>query len=314
MAGIKSFLERRGKRFWWTVRFVLVALIALAIFVLGWKGGVDYVTNIYTELIGVVLSTVVTVVIVDQYYERRDRELRTEHQRRDTERRTQALKERLVGEVDSEINHIGLRAIEQLREAGWSTGKDSLLKNAHLERANLENANLQDANLQGAKLTNVNLRGAQLLNANLEQAILFIGDFQEAKLAKTNMQRATLIATDLRRASLWGTKLQGAKLWATRLQEADLFGTRLQGAELNGTNLQSANLRGSNLRDASLENVDLKGATLPDGTRSWSNADMRKFTDPTDSMYAETFEKIKVLQNMKWGFDLSSVLEDDDAL
>ena len=114
MNGIKRFLDRRGRRFGWTGRLVLIALIAIAIFVLGWKGGEDYVTNIYTELIGVILSTGVTVVIVDQFYERRDRELRKEQQRRDKESRTQALKERLLGEVDSEVNQIALRAIDTI--------------------------------------------------------------------------------------------------------------------------------------------------------------------------------------------------------
>ena len=140
MNGIKRFLDQRGKRFWWTVRFVFVGLIALAVFVLGWIGGSDYVTNIYTELIGVIISIGVTVVIVDQFYERRDREREKEQAQREEERRTEELKRRLVRDAGSRSNDVAIAAIDELREREWLEGDKGLLKGADLWKTNLKGA------------------------------------------------------------------------------------------------------------------------------------------------------------------------------
>ena len=253
---IRSFRDRRGKRFWWLVRLLLIALITLAIFLLGWIGGSDYVTNIYTELIGVTLSTGVTVVIVDQFYERRDRE-----------RQTNELKERLVQEARSRSNPRAIAAIEQLREKGWLVGDKGLLKGAYLAGADLQNADLNKANLHGADLQ----------NAKLQKVLMSAGNLQDANLRFVSLQRARL----------WEANLQDTKLWKADLQEAKLFKANLQNADLLGAYLQGATVRNANFSDA----------TLPDSTYYTADTDLERFTNSDHPDFNPTLEKINEIRN-----------------
>ncbi|MCY4540518.1 MAG: pentapeptide repeat-containing protein [Chloroflexi bacterium] len=248
MASIKSFVDRRGKRFWWTVRFVLVTLIAFAILLLGWIGGMDYVTNIYTELIGVILSTGVTVVIVDQFYERRDKE---------------RLKHQLVREAGSSINAVAINAIEQLRLNGWLIGEEGLLRGAQLRDADLRGANLKEVNLQGASLWNAKLDEADCYNANLQYAFLHNASLQKAKLNGANLQESMLMGSNLREALLFHANMQGAFLDRANLAGADLRGVNLLGARLDFATFQDA---------------ILTDATLPDDSNYKEGMDIGRFT------------------------------------
>ncbi|MCY4018159.1 MAG: pentapeptide repeat-containing protein [Chloroflexi bacterium] len=210
MNDIKRFLDRRGKRFWWTARFVLVALIVLAIFVLGWIGGADYVTNIYTEIIGVVISIGFTVVIVDRFYERREREREQEQAQREEERQTAELKRRLIREAGSRSNDLATTAVEWLREKNWLTGDKGLLKGAKLTNANLKGANLEDANLQQSNLMAAELQDAEFYYAKLQGTVFLQANLQRTKFYKANLTRAVLINADLTGASLLGADLTGA--------------------------------------------------------------------------------------------------------
>ena len=198
MNSIKRFLDRREKRFWWTVRSVLVALIALSIFVLGWKGGEEYVTNIYTELIDVVISIGFTVVFADRFYANREEV-----------RQIQELKRQLVEQAGSGSNDVAIRAIEQLYEKGWLVGRDSLLKGENLSKANLRSANLQYANL----------RRADLQNAHLYKADLSYANPQGAKLTGANLRKAKLWFADFQGAFLVDVNLHGADYWKTTLPD-----------------------------------------------------------------------------------------------
>ena len=255
--GVKRFLDQRGKRFWWTVRFVLVALIALAIFVLGWSGGDDYVTNIYTELIGVVISIGFTVVFVDRFYANREEM-----------RQTEELTRRLVRDAGSRSNDKAIAAIEELREKKWLEGDKGLLKGAYLPGAYLQNADLYKANLQEAVLQNARLQECQMWKA----------DLVEANLRFVNLQGARLWEANLQCAKLWKANLTDAKLWKTNLQRADLLGAYLQGATLKEAKFNGA-------------------TTLPDGEMYSSDTEMDRYTNPNHCDFSKTLDDINEIRN-----------------
>ena len=68
----------------------------------------DYWMNLFTEGIGVLASIGFTVFIIDRLNAKRDRE-----------RQTQDLKDRLVREAGSRSNDIAISAVEQLRAKDW---------------------------------------------------------------------------------------------------------------------------------------------------------------------------------------------------
>lgn len=224
-------------------RALVIALIVVAIFILGWQGGEDYVTNIYTELVGVIISAGVTVVIVDRAYERQSR-IR--------------LQRDLVQEAGSRSNDIVIYAIERLRKHGWLSGPSGLLKGADLRNANLQRADMRLESpayglesllirTYGAKTVaqqyGTNLEGAQLFRANLQQANLFCASLQEAIMNQANLTLASALGANLESAQLAGAVLIGADLSWANLTNADLRQTNLQCADLHRANLTGAVLQ-----------------------------------------------------------------------
>ncbi len=254
---IRQFLEKWDGRIILYVSFLILALVLIArgadfIITSGTAHyGDEFETNIVTEMIGVVVSVLITLFIVNRFYEQRNKK-----------RQTQELKERLIREARSRANDYAINAIEQLRDKGWLTEDDSLLKGARLMHANLEGAGLSWANLQAANLSGANLRGAHLWKANLQGAQLQSAKLQEAVLQKANLQRADFWQANLQEAKLREANLQRARFWEASLQEADLSGTNLQEADLSGTNLQKAKLIKANLQGANLRWANLQGANL----------------------------------------------------
>ncbi len=215
------------------------------------KYSLGYGTNLYTEFI----SIAVTVFIVDRLNQRREeqREAAREKEReeREGERRTEELKKRLVREAGSPDNGTALNAIRELSDRGWLIGKNGLLQNADLRRANLEGAKLERANLQGAELLVSKLQGAHLIGA----------DLQDAELVAANLEGAVLVGADL--------------------QDAELVAANLEGAVLVGANLQGANLHEANLQEVALYKATFdENITLPDRTKWAPDTDMERFTKP----------------------------------
>lgn len=291
MTRISGLVERHRALY----RIFVVALIVVAVFILGWQGGEDYVTNIYTELFGVVISAGVTVIIVDRVYERRDE---------------QRLKQRLFREVGSGSNEFAKNAVSRLRAEGWLVGKDGLLLGANLHKANLQGVNLNGANLadaslmaanlQQASLESANLQDAELGVANLEQAELSFANLQAANMIHVNLSGAFLLDADLQQTKLQGALLQGSFLVNVNLQGARLDGARLLGATLQGANLQGADLRmtnlaGAALEDANLDNTNLSDAILPDRSKYSAHTEMARFTDTKHPDFESTKELVAAI-------------------
>lgn len=119
-------------------------------------------------------------------------------------------KSQLIHDMGKGDNDTALRAVEELRAAGWLT--DGSLKVANLAGASLMNADLREVDLRGATLYDAHLVLADLRDANLEGANLMGAELQGADLGGANLQ--------------W-VHLQGTKLYLANLQEAALNGARL---------------------------------------------------------------------------------------
>ena len=111
-------------------------------------------------------------------------------------------------------------------------------------------------------------------------------------LSDGSLQMAYLRHANLKGVHLEAANLEKAILAYVNLNEADLLFGNLEGANLEGANLEKANLAFVNFNDANLLDASLKKAhldrtkfdplsILPDGTHWTSDADLRRFTDPT---------------------------------
>ena len=236
----------------------------------------DYETNLYTEVFGVFLSVLISVVIVGGWTEWRAR---------------QQLKARLTREAGSRSNDIAISAVEWLREKQWLVGERGLLVRANLSQANLQGADLSNANLRGANLNNANLRevtldkvelqdatlcdadirGAYSWDANLQGATMWNVKLQGARLGNANLQNASLDCARLEHAQLLAVNLQGATLYRANLQRADLRKAMLQEAYLGLADLQEANLWEANLQEADLFEASLRGVNMQNAILTGAN-------------------------------------------
>jgi hypothetical protein len=146
----------------------------------------SYYVNVYTG----VLSTLVTIGVIDRLNNRRTR---------------QQLKAQLIREMSSSDNGIARRAVRELRENG--AVQDGSLKSAFLAFANLNQANLMWANLASAQLDGAQLQQAWLDNAHLYKASLQQANLDGAVLDCTNLPFANLKGTILHRAHLNNAEL-----------------------------------------------------------------------------------------------------------
>ena len=234
----------------------------------------SYGMNLFTELLGISA----TVLIINQIYERRNRERQREQAQREEEQKTEERKRRLVRRAGSRSNDIANSAIEQLRHDCLLIGDDGFLKGVRLAEADLRNANLRTANMQ------------------------------ETDLWKTNLQSADLWWTELQGAFLVEAKLQDSKLMGAVLQDADLRVANLQGADLTdadlrGTDLRDTEMQGANLLNAKLHGTKLSGAIFPDGYNYIFFTEIGKFTNPEHPDFAHTLKNINSIR-IELGYDI----------
>ncbi len=185
----------------------------------------DFYANISAELIGIVI----TVLIIDQLYERS---------------RIRQLKERLIRLMGSTDNTLVRIAVGELRARGW------------LEDGTLCTNSFYQSNLSGAMLSSANLQQGDFTQANLANSDFKWSNFSNACLTYAFLENSMLIG-----ANLSGADLGGAYLIETDLKDADLTGAILTCACLWGANLQGARVTDAQLQQAMM----LKAAIMPDG-------------------------------------------------
>ncbi len=275
---------------------------------------ISFFGNLFSEGFGIII----TVIIVDRLNQRRA---------------DNALRDELVSQVGSQSNDFAIDGLRRLKEKGWLSDEDNLLRGkairsakwqgADLEKidlskadlggANLTEANLLYANLSQAILWSANLSEADLEGGNLSQAILWFANLSEADLEGTNMNGADLPDANLNKADLWGANLNKANLECANLTEtnledanlnkANLWGANLTEADLDGANLSAANLRHANLQDAIIDEITRFDETtrLPDGTYWTPGTDMSRFTDPNHpNFWRSTHSNSPANPNSEW--------------
>lgn len=221
----------------------------------------DYLTNLYTEGVSVVL----TIAVLNTLAERRDRL-----------RRREEIREQLLRDAGSTVNVTARTAIDEIRARQWLAGDDALLRNADLRGANLENVDLRHADLRGVDFQRSNLKGARLRYTQLDGS-----DFRRARMHSTNLIEVDLRGALLRLAQMPSIRLGSADLSGLDLSHCDLSNALMTNTRLNDTRLFEANLRGADLRNADLTGAFLQRAQmddvicdlrtiLPDGT-GWSS-------------------------------------------
>jgi len=218
--------------------------------------------NLYTEVVGVLLSVFVSVVIIGGWTYWRER---------------QQLRSRLRREAGSRSNNIAIAAIEQLRDKNWLVGDQGVLKGA----------NLHYANLHGADLSWANLEDADMAHAILSDATFVGTELQSADLRFTELRGALLTAIDLSNSKLSVSNLSFANMMSVNLEGADLRNADMSHAILRGVNLQNADLAGAILDGAQLIEVQLDGATLPDQQAYSTETGVDRFTNPRHPRYPD---------------------------
>lgn len=171
----------------------------------------------------------------------------------------------------------------------WADLQGANLQKLDLRRANMQGANLKDADLSasdlesvqlsGAILYNAKLRSCNLLEANLSGANLNRALFCKANLRSANLSGATLLAANFTDANLYKANLQLANLKVANFCGAKLFLANLQGAKIDKAKLQGTGLIGANLQQASLNGADLNGANLNAAKLQYTEVFFANLTD-----------------------------------
>lgn len=236
-------IHREHELFYRLVLIGLLALVGRAFF----YRATGYDTNLFTEMI----SIIITVLVINYGASLRE-------ERREIER--------LVLEATGYSSEFAKTAIRKLKAKRLTQGDRSVLKNASGIGANLEGCHLGEVNMSGSKLFKASLVRAILYRTNLSNADLQEATLSYAKANWANFSEAKLINCDLANGTF---------------DSADFFD-----AKLNKANLEGADLRDADLTDAILEDIKISKKTfLPDRTYYSSSTDLKRFTDPTHPEY-----------------------------
>ena len=253
---------RNRNRYWWNSgsfrpALPLFGLLVFAVLLgLFFRHGRDnasilddpYAINIHTEIIGVAISVLITVSIID---------VRNRH--RDEDRRERELKDRLLREMCSAEPDVARKAFHETRRRRMMFGEESILKGEMLKVARSGTVDLSYANLSGADLSSRDLCGFYFVRTNLENA---------------NLKSVNLTSVNLIYANLVNADLEGACLTHANLVGADLTGANLLGAKIYRDNLYNHAAEWPDNAD-----TETPQAKLPDGNPMSASTDLAYFTD-----------------------------------
>ncbi len=220
----------------------------------------DYSLNLYTEFLGVIVSVIITVFIID-----------TINRRRDQHRREEDSKVRLVRQVRSPEPVFVRNALHEIQEQAMFRGEKSILQGEFLFGARWENVTLNYFNLKQSDMTDSTLKNALFFMAEMQRINLWISKmvdvgFLHSNLAESNLGNSTLVRVKMRTVNLQGANLELAKM---------------EGIEIRNSNLTCTSLKGSDLKNAILEdNKYDENTILPDGSHWKEGTDLTRFTDP----------------------------------
>ena len=178
--------HNKYKLIYWILGSIILVGIGVFIGAVLFRNEDGYAMNLFTEGMGVAVSIVITVFVIDRINERRDGERRLDQLQRD-----------LVRDAGSRFRDTSAKALERLRKNEWLTGDNGLLKQADLQNADLQKEYLDNVNLQEASLFEAKLQGARLDRANLSGANLVYAKLQGARMGGANLVGAYLFEAEL---------------------------------------------------------------------------------------------------------------------
>ncbi len=236
-----------------------------------WSGHA-FIASLYDALAASLIAISITVLLIDHANEQRDR---------------RQLKKRLIWEMGSSDQAFAIRAVKELRDAGWLT--DGSLEGVDLTLANLAKAQLPNARLKGVVLSQsdlnaTNLEGADLRNAHLEGAVAGGVNVRKAQIGGANLREARLhnanleeidsaeAPVDMLNAKLVQASLRGARLRNARLEECDFLQADFTGCDLSEAVLLRANMKGAVMNEVILERADLSELQNWEEIASFRNA------------------------------------------
>lgn len=204
-----------------------------------------------------------------------------------------------------------------VQERGWRTGAyDSVeqmidLRNTGIRGAALNHADLNYANLSGAVIASANLSNAVLLYANLSSANIANTNLSNAELGLANLSGANIVGVNLSNADLTLANLSGAGIADTDFSDADLTGVNLSGAAISAvdsnTNFRDTDLTGANLSGAlifgNFSGADLTQARM-DSSTLLGGSDARDASDTfqldAESHLLDVSWNGAILANVRW--------------
>ena len=205
---------------WWNSEEVrqsrpaLILIIAFFVLVFFYKHGLDvisktnddYTRDGHTGVFGFALAVLATVYVIDNL-----------NRRRDDQRRSQELIDRLLREARSPEAVIAKQALHEMPDRGMLKGEKRILRGKRMSHVQWENASLEFSDLSGAGLGKANLKGATFLFASVDQVTLGFAKLQQADLTAAKINRADLAFANLVGADLSFTEIIDSTLMETRL-------------------------------------------------------------------------------------------------
>lgn len=163
----------------------------------GDDSGFSYSTNLYTEII----SIAITVLIIEQFNQRRakreqverDQRQVKEQWKRDQSQQISILRrENIVVKRQPIIDHMKTQDLFK----GYALLDSIDLRDANLYGCNMQNASLVNATLLGAVMIATNLQKAMLHNTNLLGAVMIDADLEETFLLEATLPDNTKYTSD----------------------------------------------------------------------------------------------------------------------
>lgn len=195
----------------------------------------DFYANISSEL----ASIAITVLIIDQLNQRR-------------EKREQLKRDRYF--ADEQRKRDQLLAIFELDRADTVETRQAIIR--LMSKSNL---------FEGAKLSSINFTSVDLSFAKLNQTWLINCDFSRAKLFHAHINKADLTTAKFKDTNLQGASCLGSNLSFAVIENADLRNSNLSGANLLYVEISSSNLWNAILPDGAQyeSNIELVRYTDP---------------------------------------------------
>lgn len=248
-------------------RRALVLIIAFFVLVLFYRHGKDNISsedgfslNIHTELIGVGISVLITVFVIDEL-----------NRRRDKDRRKEESKARLVRQVRSPEPSFVRNAFHEIQELGLFKEEKSILQRELFIGVRWENVHLNYFNLRQSDMTDSTLRDVLFFMAEMQGINLWISKMVDVGFLHSNLAESNLGSSILERVKMRYVNLHGANLELAKME----------GIVIRNSNLTCVSLKGSDLKNAVLEhNRYDENTILPDGSHWKEGADLTRFTNP----------------------------------